>query len=381
MSQPVPNQTTIDRRNALASLCAARGYHRADPPLLIAADLVLDLAGEGLGRRLFITSDDDGNELCLRPDFTIPLVLSHLEREDWAKPAAYSYLGPIFRKQRERSNEIIHAGIESLGRTDVLEADADVLALAMEGVKTYAIADMRLRMGDIGLFSALLAALGLSASWRRRLMKDFRRGAGFADDLQRLARPAATGATYSGLLSALEGSDSRAAHALVTDLLSIAGIKAVGGRTIGEIAERFLEQAAMGSEGLSADKITLIEEVLAVEGPLDRVVETLSAISRKAGVEIDVAIARLSRRAELMQERGIDLTQVNFQARFARDFDYYTGLVFDITSGPDQPALVGGGRYDSLTDQMARKLGRAHGLPAVGCAFLVERLEAQGAAS
>ncbi len=381
MSQPVPTQTTLDRRNTLASLCASRGYHRADPPLLIAADLVLDLAGEGLGRRLFLTSDDDGNELCLRPDFTIPLVLSHLERDDWDKPAAYSYLGPVFRKQRDRTSEITHAGIESLGRSDVLEADADVLALAMEGVKTYAIADMRLRMGDIGLFSALLSALGLSASWRRRLMKDFRRGAGFADDLQRLAKPTASGPTYSGVLSALEGSDPRAAHALVTDLLSIAGIKAVGGRTIGEIAERFLEQAAMGSEGLAADKITLIEEVLAVEGPLDAVVAQVSTITRKAGVDLDAAITRLSRRAELMKDRGIDLSRVNFQARFARDFDYYTGLVFDITAGADPTVLVGGGRYDSLTDQMARKLGRAHGLPAVGCAFLVERLEAQGAAS
>ena len=42
-------------------------------------------------------------------------------------------------------------------------------------------------------------------------------------------------------------SDPKAAHALVTDLLSIAGITTVGGRTVGEIAERFLEQAALGA--------------------------------------------------------------------------------------------------------------------------------------
>ena len=42
-------------------------------------------------------------------------------------------------------------------------------------------------------------------------------------------------------------SDPKAAHALVTDLLSIAGINTVGGRTVGEIAERFLEQAALGA--------------------------------------------------------------------------------------------------------------------------------------
>ena len=49
------------------------------------------------------------------------------------------------------------------------------------------------------------------------------------------------------MLAALAGSDPKAAHALVTDLLSIAGITTVGGRTVGEIAERFLEQAALGA--------------------------------------------------------------------------------------------------------------------------------------
>ena len=43
-------------------------------------------------------------------------------------------------------------------------------------------------------------------------------------------------------------SDPKAAHALVTDLLSIAGINAVGGRSVGEIADRFLEQAALGAQ-------------------------------------------------------------------------------------------------------------------------------------
>ena len=49
------------------------------------------------------------------------------------------------------------------------------------------------------------------------------------------------------MLAALAGSDPKAAHHLVTDLLSIAGIAAVGGRSVDEIAERFLEQAALGA--------------------------------------------------------------------------------------------------------------------------------------
>ena len=59
------------------------------------------------------------------------------------------------------------------------------------------------------------------------------------------SRPANGPPEYQGVLAALAGSDPKAAHHLVTDLLSIAGIAAVGGRSVAEIAERFLEQAAL----------------------------------------------------------------------------------------------------------------------------------------
>ena len=72
---------------------------------------------------------------------------------------------------------------------------------------------------------------------------------------------------YQGVLAAMAGSDPKAAHALVTDLLSIAGINAVGGRSIGEIADRFLEQAALGaSSGLPRATRALIEQFLAISG-------------------------------------------------------------------------------------------------------------------
>ena len=51
------------------------------------------------------------------------------------------------------------------------------------------------------------------------------------------------------MLAALAGADKGGARALVSDLLSIAGISSVGGRTTGEIAERFLEQSAARATG------------------------------------------------------------------------------------------------------------------------------------
>jgi len=90
------------------------------------------------------------------------------------------------------------------------------------------------------LFSALVTALDLAPAWKRRLIKDFNHKSSLAHDLDRLSiSPSHARPEYQGVLAALAGSDPKAAHALVTDLLSIAGITAVGGRSVGEIADRF----------------------------------------------------------------------------------------------------------------------------------------------
>src|SRR5207237_2808007 len=123
------------------------------------------------------------------------------------------------------------------------------LALGLEAPAHYGIAAPEIRIGDVGLFAALVAALDLAPAWKRRLIKDFNHKSSLAHDLDRLTISAAHARPeYQGVLAALAGSDPKAAHALVTDLLSIAGINAVGGRSVGEIADRFLEQAALGAQ-------------------------------------------------------------------------------------------------------------------------------------
>src|SRR5205807_2837554 len=123
-----------------------------------------------------------------------------------------------------------------------------------------------IRMGDVALFSALVGALDIAPAWKRRLAKDFNRKSNLAHDLDRLAlgNPNAK-SEYQGVLAALANSDPKAAHALVTDLLSIAGITAVGGRSVGEIADRFLEQATLNAPArLPQETRALIERFLSV---------------------------------------------------------------------------------------------------------------------
>ena len=94
------------------------------------ADPFLDMAGEDLRRRIFLTESETGEALCLRPEFTIPVCLDHIARQA-GTPRRYAYLGEVFRQRREGRHEFFQAGIEDLGDTNIAAADARRLRTRM----------------------------------------------------------------------------------------------------------------------------------------------------------------------------------------------------------------------------------------------------------
>ena len=75
----------------------ASGAMPVDADLLQPADTLLDLYGEDIRARAYVTHDPNRGEMMLRPDFTVPVVQRHMS--DGAEPARYSYMGEVFRKQ------------------------------------------------------------------------------------------------------------------------------------------------------------------------------------------------------------------------------------------------------------------------------------------
>jgi ATP phosphoribosyltransferase regulatory subunit len=355
---------------------AQAGYVRAEPTILQPAEPFLDLSGEGIRKSLYLTTDATGEELCLRPDLTIPVARDYLASDRAGQPAGFSYLGAVFRYRGGRPSEFLQAGIESFGRQDHPAADAEMLALALEATAAFGVRDVEIRTGDVALFNALLDALDLYPVWRRRLVKDFNRKISLEQDLERLAlATAATRNEYEGVLAALAGSDRKAALALVTDLVSIAGTTNVGGRTTAEIADRFLEQSTLKGGALPREALNALKRFLSISGNPDEAVAELRALIRDSGLDITAAVDQFESRVGFMAARGIDVKATRFSTSFGRGLDYYTGFEFEVHHrGNGCEPLVAGGRYDRLMTQ----LGSETPIPAVGFSVWVEALTTIG---
>jgi len=351
---------------------AQAGYVRAEPAILQPAEPFLDLSGEDIRKSLYLTTDLSGEELCLRPDLTIPVARDYLASSRAGQPAGFSYLGPVFRYRSGQASEFLQAGIESFGRQDRAAADAETLALALEATAAFGVRDVEVRTGDVALFNALLDALNLYPVWRRRLVKDFNRKISLDQDLERLAaETTATRSEYEGVLAALAGSDRKAALAFVTDLMSIAGTTNVGGRSTAEIADRFLEQSTLKSGALPREAIAVLKRFLSISGNPDDAVAALRALTADARLDLNGAIDQLESRVGFMAARGIDVKSTRFSTAFGRGLDYYTGFEFELHHrGNGIEPLVAGGRYDGLMTQ----LGSAAPIPAVGFSVWVDAL-------
>lgn len=360
--------TDTDSYARLRTLLTDAGYAFVEPPIVYNAGVFVEVAGEDLRRRLFLTSGGDGKELTLRPDYTIPVCLHHLGTGKSKRKASYAYLGPVFRQRADGASEFLQAGIESLGRGDRLEADADVLQLAFAAAKELGVAKPTVRIGDSGLFAAVLDALDINQPWQRRLARSF----GDTERLEALvARAHEDTPAADSDLAELAGADQATVRDIVADLFSSTGLGVIGGRGAEEIAERFVEKAVL-AQGIDERATTVLSEYLAIAGKPTAVEREIGALARRARLGISEAIDRFAKRSEAFEKRDIDLNRLSFAADFGRRLDYYTGFVFEFHRSNRSRAgpIIGGGRYDRLMSLVGAK----EAVPAVGFAIWLDRI-------
>jgi ATP phosphoribosyltransferase regulatory subunit HisZ len=135
-AEPMPATPARPPRRGRAALLApfrAAGAQPVEADILQPAETLLDLYGEDIRARAYVTADPLRGEMMLRPDFTVPVVQMHMAHG--AEPARYCLHGrgvPQAGASRPARVEYMQVGYEVFDRDDPAAADAEVFALFAE---------------------------------------------------------------------------------------------------------------------------------------------------------------------------------------------------------------------------------------------------------
>ena len=353
-------------------LMSAREAEHADIPVLQPADPFLDTAGEDLRRRIFITRNERGEHLCLRPEFTIPVCREHIARGD-GEHRRYGYLGEVFRQRRAGGAGFYQTGIEDLGDPDHAVADARIIGDAL-AVLRVALPRHKLKVviGDQSVFEAVLTGLGLPDGWRKRLARSFGSPNALEAALHDLEKPHG-GIKFDPPLSGIvlaEDESGLVAH--IAGKMTEAGIHSQSGRTAREIARRLIEKTRSAEIRLPSGAMKALKTFLRIEAPMAEAVMTIREFASGNDIDIGEALKRFASRITAITRQKTDDAGIVYDAAFGRPLDYYTGHVFEVfAEGRTQP-LAGGGRYDGLLTM----LGASDSIPGVGFSVWLDRVEA-----
>ncbi len=332
---------------ALRAAFEAQGAMVVEVPLLQPAATLLDLYGEDIRGRAYVTSDALRGEQMLRPDFTVPVVEMHMAHG--AEPARYTYAGEVFRRQEQdpdRANEYMQVGYEVFDRADPAAADAEVFALIADALAGLPVDPVT---GDIGVLMAAVDGLETSDARKAALRRHIWRPRRFRALLERYAGRVPVPATRAALLAGQAAADA----------------PLIGRRTQAEIDARIdVLRADAAEPPLSDGQVALIEALLDVRETMPHALSRLHDLAVDMP-EIATAVARVSEREDALAKRGVDTEALVFEASYGRvSMEYYDGFVFGFraTTRPDLPNIASGGRYDALT----RQLGNGVEIPAVG---------------
>ena len=364
-------------RARLGRFLERRGYAAVSTPIIEPTDLFLKKSGGELAAQMYSFTDPSGRRVSLRPEFTSSVALAFAEKRlPGPLPQRWRYAGPVFRCERggDGGGEFEQLGAELIGAGSAA-ADAEILALAAQGLSALGVSGHRLRIGHVGAAAALYDALGLSERSRVFLM-------GRLAALQtgeESPESVRASAERLGLLS--PDADERLARAtrrmspedaeeMARGLGGQASSGAAGQRTPQEILRRYVKKLRQTDEPGAFDRaVALSGELARAAGPAERARERLARIASRYGAP-DGALAPLNEMLDALAMYDLRGTPAAVDVALARGLAYYTGVVFDIEHGGGRRRRVigGGGRCDELVSA----LGGRRSVPLIGFALTLD---------
>lgn len=358
---------------SLRDFFSQQAYLPIDTPVLEATELFLRKSGGELASRLYSFTDLGGHRVSLRPEFTSSVIRAYIQGSV-SPPVRWQYAGPVFRydEASDRPRQFTQVGAELIGDGS-LQADAEVVGLACQGLAHLGLSSLRLRVGHVGALSRLMAGFGLSERTRWFLVSRLGSlaagdGAAVREEMTRLGLYGRS----ADLLPA--GVSARDAHHVVDRLLAGMG-GLLGSRDPEEVVTRYLARLEAADEPERVDAaLAFLEELATVRGEPQRALAQLRKIvSQHRRYRLDPRpLDELRDLVALFSPERVAGAQVELDLALARGLAYYTGMVFDLYAGDSPRPAGGGGRYDGLV----KALGGGEDTPALGFAYTLEAVEA-----
>ena len=331
----------------------SKGFKYIDLPSVIEANHIVQRSGENFRKFIFSFIDQNGSELCLRPDLTIASCLRYLESNLKGKEKIF-YSGQAYRKSQNKKDSIIRdqVGFEIIGSKDEKNDDKEIINTSLKSLQNIKYTTGTLTIANVEIFNLLISKLDIPKRWKLRLSRHFWREKYFNDLLKRLE-------TNSDVDPTIVEIDKKRYFKMLKEDLS----KVIAGRSIDEILKRFdnkIRDPRGARKGENVSKI--IKDFLKIKCPINKAASELNKFFKKNKINLVV-----DQKYFPISDNKISKLNVVFSASFGRQLEYYTGMVFkiDIKSKSKNRNIINGGRYDKLISD----LGAKNQVAAVGAAL------------
>lgn len=150
---------------------ATYGYEPIDIPTYESYDLYTSIKGTVHHRDMVKTIDSSGEVLVLRPDATIPIMKQVAKQhKEQLQNFRYYYTLKVFRHSfgKDQQKERTQSGVELLGDNSI-EADAELIALAIHCLKDLGITDFKIELNHSQFLNRLLEQVQLTEEQNKRL--------------------------------------------------------------------------------------------------------------------------------------------------------------------------------------------------------------------
>lgn len=292
--------------NRISKIFNQWGYQEIITPTFEFYEILAKGAGSMMQKEMIKFFDREGNIIAFRPEMTTSIArVASTKMQLEPKPSRLYYLGNVFRYDDKVGNqrEFCQAGVELIG-VNSKEADAEVIALAVESLKNSGLKKFFIDIGHINLFNGIMQSIKIEEK-RKQEIKEAILNKNFV---------------------------------LLEKILYFSDIK-------DEEKEFILKMPTLRGK----------EEVLK---EVEKVINNELSISALQEIK---GVYNLLKNYKLEEYILIDLGII-------RDFDYYTGIIFEGYTDYLGFPVCGGGRYDNL----CLKFGE--NIPSTGFAIGLEKL-------